>query len=158
MKKLHLSLVVVLICCLVACNDSVIFDQYEKIPAKEWLYDQPVAMDVEITDTSSRYHLYVNLRHSNSYAYSNLWVVVHTTFPSGKKLENRVNLPLADKDGSWYGKGSGDIFNARVLIQPNAVFPEKGTYLFEIEQNMRLNPLPEIMEAGLSVELAESGI
>ncbi|MBK9459018.1 MAG: hypothetical protein IPN94_06195 [Sphingobacteriales bacterium] len=51
--------------------------------------------------------------------------------------------------------GMGDIITQQVLIQPNAIFPMLGKYKFELVQDMRLNPLPDVISAGLRVEVAD---
>lgn len=153
--KQHIKLIgllYILIIGIVACNSQNVFEQYATIENKQWLYTQTIPFQVEITDTSSQYKIQVNIRHTNEYPYRNLWIYMYTTYPSGEKLKQRVDLPLADKKGKWYGSGIGDIINTQVLIQQHAKMPEKGTYTFELEQNMRLNPLGEIMDIGISID------
>ncbi|MFK7905631.1 MAG: gliding motility lipoprotein GldH [Chitinophagales bacterium] len=139
---------------LVGCDENRVFDQNTELTDRSWDYENTLSYEVEIADTNLRYNVYVNLRHTNQYTNSNLWVLLYTTFPSGEKLERRVELPLASKEGKWYGNHSGSIVNHQIQIQENAIFPEKGTYRFEIEQNMRRNPLGEILDVGLRVEKA----
>ncbi|OWY23384.1 hypothetical protein BVG80_08645 [Sphingobacteriales bacterium TSM_CSM] len=158
MRTPALMFVTVLAVCtllLHACNSgNTVFEKNAEIPKGNWTYDVKPAFEVPVTDTVSRYNVYVNLRHTNSYTYSNMWVIIYTTLPSGKKLERRTELPLSDKEGKWYGKDSGSIINQQILIQPNAIMPEAGTYRFEFEQNMRVNPLPDVLSIGLSIEKA----
>jgi len=113
-----------------ACDGQRVFDQSAEIPQKSWHYDSIVPLAC-----SSK-----TLR--------------HTTFPSGEKQETRVDLPLADKEGKWYGKGAGDVRSTQVQLQNNAKMPDIGMYLFEVEQNMRQNPLREVMDIGLRIEKA----
>ena len=138
----------------VACDSTKVFEQNKDITASSWAYDGIVGFDVPITDTSSKYNVFVNVRHTNEYEYRNLWIYAHTHFPSGQKLKTRIDLPLADKEGKWYGKGLGEIINTQILIQPKAMMTDTGTYRFELEQNMRQNPLPNIMSVGVRVEKA----
>lgn len=111
--------------------------------------------EVAIADTAQRYNLYVNVRHTDNFPYSNLWMKVNTTFPSGKEIENRVNLPLADKSGKWFGAGSGDVITIQVPIQEMAQMPESGNYRFELIQDMRMNPLTDVLDVGIRVERAD---
>jgi hypothetical protein len=39
-------------------------------------------------------------------------------------------------------------------LQDSALFRRKGVWEITIEQNMRVNPLPEVLDAGLRVERA----
>lgn len=136
-----------------SCSDELrIFEQYQEITNEAWEYENTPSFEVAIQDTSLRYNVMVNVRHTDSYKFSNMYVNVYTTLPSGKKLENLVNLPFADKKGKWYGNTSGNIVSQQVPIQQNAIFPEIGTYTFTVEQHMRQNPLSSIMDVGLRVE------
>ena len=88
-----------------ACDSSRVFEKNEDIAKSTWAYADTIGFDVPITDTTSRYNIYVNVRHTNEYEYRNLWIYAHTHFPSGKQLKTRIDLPLADNEGKWYGKG-----------------------------------------------------
>jgi gliding motility-associated lipoprotein GldH len=46
----------------------------------------------------------------------------------------------------------GDIWDNRALFRERMRFPQSGRYTFEIEQAMRQNPLPQIMDVGLRIE------
>ena len=138
-----------------ACDSSRVFEKNEDIATSTWAYADTIGFDVPITDTTSRYNIYVNVRHTNEYEYRNLWIYAHTHFPSGKQLKTRIDLPLADNEGKWYGKGLSEIINTQILIQPKAMMTDTGTYRFMLEQNMRQNPLPNIMSMGLRIEKAE---
>lgn len=137
---------------LVACDENRIFEENKNVPNQSWDYKDIIPFEATVTDTNLRYNVYINVRHTNQYSNSNLWILLYTTFPSGEKLERRVELPLASTEGKWHGNHSGSIVNHQILIQPNAVFPEKGMYRFEIEQNMRRNPLEEILDVGVRLE------
>lgn len=140
----------------IACSDANrVYEEYKEIPKHEWSYEQALPFEVEINDTTQRYHIGINLRHTNNYSYSNLWVLLKTIYPSGKEVEHKVDLPLANKAGKWYGHGSGDIISAEMFIQQYVKLPEIGTYQFELTQNMRMNPLPNIMDIGIRIEKAE---
>lgn len=65
-----------------------------------------------------------------------------------------VELTLADPSGKWLGSGMGDIWDNRVLFKQQFRFPEKGTYIFTLEQAMRIDPLPQIMDVGIRIEKA----
>lgn len=155
MNKKHIYFLTLLlyIFCLISCQDaSTLLETNTDIPQQEWRYENVLPFDVDIEDTTQTYNVYISVRHTDSYPYSNLWVMIHTTFPSGKKLEQQVDLPLANKKGKWHGRGSGTIFSTQIMIQEKAIFNEQGKYIFEIEQNMRMNPLIEVLDVGMRVE------
>jgi gliding motility-associated lipoprotein GldH len=75
--------------------------------------------------------------------------------PDSQWLERRVNLPMSEPDGKWFGKCMGDNCYVSISIQKNARFPQKGKYIFTIQQDMRTNPLQNIRYVGLRVEKSE---
>lgn len=134
-------------------------DTYEKnleIPGHEWSYEHKPVFEVTLLpkDTAYMYNIYVNVRHKDSYAYSNIWLVINTQFPEGKPIPQRVELPLADMSGRWLGSGLDDIYEHQIPVQQKAILNKPGVYRFTFEQNMRQNPLPDIMNVGLRIEKA----
>lgn len=137
------------------CVNSMQLDVYQKsisIPDYAWDYDFKPSFAFEIKDTTARYSLYITLRHTNQYPYSNLWLLVHSNYEGVKPKSKRVELPLANIEGKWFGTGTGDIFEHRIPIQQNVRFDKIGTYYFKLEQDMRIHPLPDVMSVGLRVE------
>jgi gliding motility-associated lipoprotein GldH len=87
-----------------------------------------------------------------SYAFSNLWLLVTSAYEGVRPKTSRVELPLADREGRWFGSGIDGVFEHRIPIQQNARFDKAGTYHFSFAQDMRVNPLAGIMSVGLRVE------
>jgi gliding motility-associated lipoprotein GldH len=137
---------------LVACHPDRVYEQNVEINKYIWNKDVKTKYEVTIEDTTQHYDIYVNVRHTNFYYYSNLWIMVYTTFPDGHRLNQRVELQLAEKDGKWDGECLGDICDISLELQKNAIFDQKGKYIFEFEQIMRHDQLPAIMAMGLKIE------
>lgn len=138
-----------------ACDSKRVYEENIDIPQYIWNLDFQPEFEVTVDDTAQHYNIYVNVRHTTFYPNSNLWILITTQFPDGSKLEKRVNLDLADKEGKWYGDCLGDICDARVQIQQNAFFNQPGKYTFRFAQIMRTDNLPLVMSVGLRVEKAE---
>lgn len=144
---------------LTAACKPVKMDVYEKnleVPGHAWSYDHKPDFEVTLQpeDTAYLYNIYVNVRHTDAYPYSNIWVMVGTRFPGDSLQTRRVELPLADVTGKWLGSGLDDIYEHRIPIQQRAVLDKPGAYHFTFEQNMRQNPLPNVMNVGLRIEKA----
>ncbi|WP_454804601.1 gliding motility lipoprotein GldH [Mucilaginibacter phyllosphaerae] len=138
------------------CTDSnAILDKNTEIANHNWSYVNRVKYDVTIDDITVPYNLYFNVRVSGSYRYSNLFALFFQTSPGKKTHTTRYEFKLANKDGEWLGSGSGNLYSYQLLLRKNYKFPAKGVYHFEIEQNMRDNPLREVVDAGLRVEKAQ---
>lgn len=138
------------------CSDSnALLDQNTEISNNNWSYVNRVKFDVKIEDDTLPYNLFMNLRVSGSYRYANLYTIVSQTNPGKKPEKTRYQFTLALPDGQWLGSGSGNLYSYRFPLRTHYRFPAKGIYHFEIEQNMRDNPLHEVSDIGLRVEKAK---
>jgi gliding motility-associated lipoprotein GldH len=140
---------------LMACNPGRVYEKNVEINKYIWNKEVKTWYEVDIDDTTQHYNIFVNVRHTNFYPFSNLWIMVYTTFPDGNRLHQRVELQLAEKDGKWDGECLGDICDISLEMQKNAIFNQKGKYIFEFEQIMRSDQLPAIMAMGLKLEKAK---
>jgi gliding motility-associated lipoprotein GldH len=140
---------------LISCQDSVtIADTNIELEKRNWSYSEKIRIPVKIEATDISYNLYLNLRHSAEYKYSNIFILIHITGPDGKKSTERREFKLALADGEWLGSGSGNMYSYQINFKEKYKFPAKGTYIFELEQNMRDNPLDHVNDAGIRVEKA----
>jgi gliding motility-associated lipoprotein GldH len=139
-----------------SCTDpNSVIDTNTEIADHNWSYVNRVNFNVKIDDEKAAYNQYLNLRVTGNYKYSNIFVLVYQTSPDKKTQTTRFEVKLANPDGEWLGKGSGNLYSYQVLLRKNYHFPAKGVYRFQIEQNMRDNPLHEISDVGLRVEKAQ---
>jgi gliding motility-associated lipoprotein GldH len=137
------------------CADNSIVDVYKEISSRNWSYIKKVSIPVQIDDAGKTYNLYMNLRHTADYRYSNIFVRIHQISTDGKKTTERREFQLAYPDGEWLGSGAGNLYSYRLLFKEKYKFPSPGKYVFEFEQNMRDNPLREVRDVGIRVEVAE---
>jgi gliding motility-associated lipoprotein GldH len=136
-----------------ACTDpKSLLDQNTEVANHNWAYQDRVKFTVKIDDEKIPYNLFVNLRITADYKYSNMFVLVTQIGPDKKADTKRYEIPLANKDGEWLGKGSGNLYSYQYPFLSDFKFAAKGVYTFEIEQNMRDNPLKEVSDVGLKVE------
>jgi len=150
------GLIALLLFTVQGCTDpNAVLDKNTEIANYNWSYVNRVKYDVTIDDISVPYNLYFNVRVSGSYRYSNLFALFFQTSPGKKTHTTRYEFKLANKDGEWLGSGSGNLYSYQLLLRKNYKFPAKGVYHFEIEQNMRDNPLREVVDVGLRVEKAQ---
>ena len=140
--------------CAAGCTDpNAIIDQNATIENRNWSYANKIKNDVKIDNAAIPYNIYINLRVTGDYRYSNIFMLVKRAGPKLKAV-TRFEIKLAAPDGQWLGQGSGNLYSYQVPIITNFKFPATGTYHFEVEQNMRDNPLHEISDVGLRVEKA----
>lgn len=142
---------------LTSCDRNVVFEDNVKLPENRWEQKNAIQFTVDIQDTISPHNLYINLRNAGGYQFSNIFLFFTTTSPSGKMERDTLELTLADASGKWLGDGAGDIWDNRQLFKRGFHFPESGKYIFQLEQAMRIDPLPQIMDAGIRIERATEG-
>lgn len=133
---------------IVSCQQPVLVDKFIEIPDRSWDYTHQPEIDVNVQNRNTAYRVYVNFRHNNQYEYSNVFLLIHQK--AGET--QRVELTLAEPDGRWTGKQSGDIYTHQELIMDQFRFPDTGRFVFSMEQNMRENPLKGAVAAGLRIE------
>lgn len=151
--KISFLFVVLLATVLASCQDqSLIVDTNIELDKHNWSYTEKVRIPLSIESADIPFNLYLNLRHTSDYKYSNIFLLIHITGPDGKKITERREFKLAQPDGEWLGSGSGNLYSYQILFKEDYKFPLKGKYMIELEQNMRDNPLDHITDAGIRVE------
>ena len=147
-----------IICLCVACGETYMYKKDVVIDASTWTYPDTLSFSFHIPDytTNNTYSLYLHLEHSPEYAYRNMYMMVHTILPSGKKQSNQVSINLMGNEGLWYGKCRGNNCKVRVVLLENHTFEESGNYAMVLEQYMRVDSLAGIHKLGLAVTELES--
>jgi gliding motility-associated lipoprotein GldH len=96
------------------------------------------------------------VRHTDAYEFNNIWVNIFTRVPGDSTMrKQQLDLKLATDEKGWLGSGMDDIFEHRILItaQPEQL-TKAGVYTFRLENIMRIDPLPGVMNVGIRVEKA----
>lgn len=142
------------------CMESPYFQKQASIPGYEWNYKFTPSFEFEVTDTTYMYNVYFLMRHTEAYPYANVWMNVYTKTPEDTAFKKqRVNVELAatsgKNNGQWLGRGMGEIWEHKLRLtheSDTTILHRKGKYIFRFEQDMRVNPLPEVLQVGLRVE------
>jgi len=153
MKKLTTFTLSILFLVGVSCDPQMIYDQYVHTEDGMWSWMDAREFSVDITDTTSLYNIYLQVRHSVDYPMSNLYMFVHVKGPTGQHLKDTVNMILAAPDGSWTGSGTGKLRELQLLYRSQTQFAVSGTYVFTLEQGMR-NPELPVTDLGIRIERA----
>ncbi|MCX6279572.1 MAG: gliding motility lipoprotein GldH [Bacteroidetes bacterium] len=151
-QKIFLSFLILISGAFFSCDRSRLFEDNILIEQGSWNVKKPAVFDVEISELNRRYNIYLNVRNSPDYQYSNLFLFLTTSMPDGKKSRDTLELTLADYDGRWLGSGMGSVKFSRFLLKKGLQFTQKGKYRFELEQAMRVNELPGIRDIGMRIE------
>ena len=135
-----------------SCDPDRVYEKNIKIPDGIWDKDHKVSFEVFIDDTTSAHNLYVNVRNTSLYPFSNLYLFIETKAPSGHTIRDTFEVILADNRGKWLGSGLGDIWDLQQMYKKNVRFAQRGNYSFQYQQAMRMDKLPFILDTGLRIE------
>jgi gliding motility-associated lipoprotein GldH len=138
------------------CLPSPCYQKTVSITGNKWSSDYLPNFVIDIEDTTVAYNMYFVIRHTNAYAYSNIWMWIYTKKPGDTTFtKTRIEVPLSDAAGHWFGKGMGEIWEQRMPIShtddPN-ILRQKGRYEIRLQQNMRDPVLAEVLQVGLRIE------
>lgn len=145
----HGFVIALLLLLLIACSTSTCFDKSEQIPNRSWEYENVLTFDINTIEPEVQYDMYINLRHSKKYNYSNIFLKVHESQEGFIDTTQRIEIRLAELDGKWIGNSAGDLYTHQYLYKENISFRDTSLYKIEIEQNMRQNPLMHITDVGI---------
>lgn len=141
------------------CMEHVVYQESAQVPDGTWDRNWKPRFTFDITDTAAERNIFLDIRHTGDYPFSNLYLFSTLEGPGGHLYTDTVECRLADATGRWYGKGTGfifsDRFQAHILYKLKNRFPRQGRYMFTLEQAMRSAALPGVLDVGISVEEAD---
>ena len=161
------SLFIFLSCCafFCSCDSNRIYDEYKSVP-NQWHKDSIISFNVIPPDSINNYNLFVNLRNTNEYKYSNLFLIVEMDYPNGKIIKDTLEYKMADPSGKFLGTGFTDVKENKLWYKGHEkpfVFNETGEYKIKIQHAMRQNGqvngienLEGITDIGFRIEKAKT--
>ncbi|MEM0993225.1 MAG: gliding motility lipoprotein GldH [Bacteroidota bacterium] len=139
-----------------ACQPNYLYQEEKIIANSIWTYDDAVSFTFQIDDTEAQYNLYLDIRHSTQFPFQNLYTMIQTTYPSGRTVDSRISIDMANKLGEWYGKCSQEDCLLRVNLQQGAFFKEAGAHQITFEQYTRKDSLAGVNVLGFAVEAVKN--
>tara|TARA_Y100000385_G_scaffold213252_1_gene221640 strand:+ start:1423 stop:1920 length:498 start_codon:yes stop_codon:yes gene_type:complete len=144
-----------------SCQQNNQFSSYSSI-LNGWDNKELVTYKFVAPDTINPYNLYVNLRTTNDYSFSNLFLVVELNYPNGKVTKDTLEYKMAKPTGELLGSGFSSVKEHKLWFKgfdKTFVFSENGPYRVHIQQAMRLRgetkgiaTLDGIIDVGFSIE------
>lgn len=138
-----------------ACSSNSFYEKNSSIDDQLWFHRQVPEFEIHTIDSNQFFDIFVHLRHSSSYMYSNISLIVEEVNPKKEEKAYRLEIELAETDGRWKGIGTGNVFSYEIPLLKNHPFSDTGTYSFKIKQNMNINPLPGILDVGIQAVKSE---
>ena len=147
MKKVLLLAISSLL--LVACQRNVSFTSFQSIPSHSWDMDSVVVFHPIVADSIGDYQMLISIRHTDRYAYQNLWMFVDVKQDSVLLRRDTIEAQMANARGEWYGKGLSE-HTLPIIYLENITLP-KGEYTVGIQQGMREESLRGVSNVGLKL-------
>ena len=135
-----------------SCDENLIYEENIATEDNTWKYEDIKTFEFDIEDTVSAINLYVNLRTTTDYPYSNIYMYLYSKYPTGESMKDTLEFILAEPDGRWLGENSGTIVEFQSLISTGGRFGKAGRYVFQLQHAMTENELEEIVDVGMRVE------
>ena len=152
MKQLSI-LILIIAATLSGCDQNYVFEKNVALKERQWEHNEPIQFTVEIDDTTAVYDLALNVRHTDAYPYTNLWVEITTEYPSGQTGTREEQVILGNNTRQvWLGDCMGDICDRQGKIVEGVRFSEEGEYKFTVQHIMRTDPLDHVMAVGMRLE------
>jgi gliding motility-associated lipoprotein GldH len=141
-----------------SCDKTRVFDNYRSVSG-EWHRDSLVKFKFQAPDTVNNYNLFINLRNTSDYNFSNIYLITELNFPHGKVISDTLQYEMARPSGEWLGTGFGNVKESKLWYKENIRFTEEGEYVVTIQQAMRkrdsikgIEALEGITEVGFRIE------
>lgn len=145
-----------------SCDDTRVFDEYRTV-SDSWEKDEKISFTLPELDSLQQYDLFINVRNTNDYKFSNLFLISEMEFPNGKTVTDTLEYEMAKPNGEWLGTGFMDLKESKLWYKENVVFSEKGIYKVVLQHAMRkngetlgINSLEGITDIGFRIEFAEN--
>ena len=144
-----------------SCQQNKAFDRYTSI-SDRWDKQQVISYDFIAPDTINPYNLFINLRTTTAYKFSNLFLIVELDYPNGKVTKDTLEYLMAKPNGELLGSGFTSVKEHKLAFKGYDhpfVFSEEGTYKVQVQQAMRHRGEPNgvaqlegIIDVGFSIE------
>lgn len=96
------TIVCLLLLVMSSCKKRTIYHSYHPIPTIGWHRNDTLhyTLTTPIIATTPLTHFQIGIRHTDSYQYKNLWLIINS---------DTLHIHLADTIGHWYGKGLSEL-------------------------------------------------
>jgi len=121
-----------------SCDSNQVFDEYKSVP-NSWNKDSLISFIVTPPDSTNLYNLFINIRNTNDYKFSNLFLISEINFPHGKTITDTLEYQMAKPDGTLLGEGFTDVKENKLWYREGVKFDEVGNYKITIQHAMRNN-------------------
>lgn len=149
MKRVAFVLIIMALCTW-SCNKSTVYRNIEKTNNLEWLKGETQEFEFDIIDDTSTYDVFITFRYAQGYQFEKVIMNVSEKTPIDEKIIPH-NIKVRNKNGSYIGEGSGDIWDIESLLYEDIKL-SKGAYTYKIKHEMPVDKLQMVMSVGMIVK------
>ena len=102
-----------------------------------WSASQTLTFTLEETLLEAPHNLYLHLRNTDDYAYSNIFLIAQIKDSTQVYALDTLEYAMANVDGSWLGKGFGEVKESVLWWKENLTLEAKGPLTVEVPHAMR---------------------
>ena len=142
-----------------SCDTNTIAGDLQSMQSERWPASQKVNFEFPKLDSIQQFDVYLNIRNTNAYPFSNIFLIAELEYPFGKIKVDTLEYKMANPDGTWLGTGIGSIKESKLTYLENFSFDESGTYKLSVSQAVRNNgdtqgvsQLEGITDVGFTIE------
>lgn len=129
-----------------SCSRRTDYSEYRNIDASGWSYGDTLVYETALADSVQRGDLAVVVRHSDAYAYSNIWLEIDTDSADSIAADT-FNVELADIYGNWHGRGLGLSYQCADTVMRGIELRDSSR--ITVRHIMRVESLPNIEQIGI---------
>ena len=152
---LIVTVIVIMQCIMTSCApDGRSTGSFKTLPAGEgWNRSLPLVFEPEYNDSNATYDIVVAIRHTNTFQYSNMPLMVDLLGDSAR-LTSRVpiEIDVADEFGNWHGTGFGTMFQCKTVVA-KALKPEQARKVIVWQAMSDTTTVQGITEVGVLVNI-----
>lgn len=138
-----------------SCKPKSFFQESKVVATTGWAYADTLAFQFEVTDTSKRYTMQLDVAWADSFQHQNLYLKLGTVWPGGKYTQVVRSYDLYDQEGKPNGEKTSGSYKGSFILQDGTRFNQPGTYQLTVAQHSREEKLTGIQNVGLCIKEEE---
>lgn len=141
------------------CQQNQLFSETQLFNEEGWHKDSIITFKLPVLDTVATHNTFINIRNTNAFGFSNLYVIAKLNHPNGKQKIDTLQYLMAKPNGEWLGVGATSVKENKLWYLKNYQFKETGNYSISLSHAMRKNGevngltyLKGILDLGIQIE------
>ncbi len=141
--------ILLIIVSLSSCENRILYEDIVTFDKNGWDKDSPAKFSFFYKDTSLVVDIGMTFKHADDYSFSNLWLFLDISGPTGIIQKDTIELFFYRNDGKMLGKQRDGNIEISSLYKHGVKLSQPGEYSFSIGQGMRHNQLKSIESVSL---------